>query len=395
MKKRTTLLMMTLGIAAMLGGCGGQKGAVKDYSKYVELGDYKGLTLDRVITTVTDEDIQDEIDSELSYSAEYNEVTDRAAKEGDVVVVSYVGTIDGTEFDGGSETDVEIELGSETYIDGFEEGIVGMKVGEEKSFDVTFPEDYDGELDGKTATFTVTLSTIYDVTMPEYNDEFVASISDYSTVEEYEASLREELQQEYDEDAQSMANEDALATVIENSTFNGYPDELYESCKTSMDEDNALLLQEFGLSDISELYGEDYNEEEYIEELVNERMVVYSIASAEKLDVTDEEYKAALEEDLMYTDYATAEEYEKSLSDIDSYKYNILREKVMTFLGENNTFNDVEDNDYYEDLSEDVFVEDVIDDDVDVEGDYAGSQLEEESGEDAGTEETSEESSEE
>lgn len=363
MNKKPLLLFTAALSAALLSGCGSSKGLIQDYSKkYVNLGAYTGLTVDRQVTTISDEDLQYAIESDLYMMAEYNEISDRAAKDGDVVVVDFSGSMDGEELEGGSMEDMEIELGSDSFIDGFEDAIVGMKTGETKTFDLTFPEPYDGVLDGQTATFEVTLNEIYEMIMPEYNDEYVASISDCSTVEEYEEQLKASLEEEYAADATDMACEDALITVIDSSTFTGRPEELYESCKTAVEIEEQTAMEDYGIDDIQEIYGEDYNQEAYILETMYERMVVYTIASKEKLSVSDEEYQASLEEDMMYTEYLSVEEYEKSIADITSYKYYLLRQKVLDFLGENNTFNDVDAELYYDD--DDIDLE-YLDEDMD------------------------------
>lgn len=336
--------------AALLSGCGGSKGLVQDYSKdYVNLAQYTGLTVDREVTEITDEELQYAIESDLAMYAEYNEISDRAARDGDVVVIDFAGSIDGEELEDGSMEDMEIELGSDSFIDGFEDAIVGMKTGETKTFDLTFPEPYDGVLDGQTATFEVTLNEIYEVITPEYNDEYVASISDCSTVEEYEEELRATLEEEYAADALDMACEDILTTVIDSSTFSGRPEELYESCRSAVEIEEQTALEDYGIDDIHEIYGEDYDQDSYILETMYERMVVYTIAAKEDIAVTDEEYQAALEEDMMYTEYASVEEYEESIADVTSYQYYLLRQKVLDFLGENNHFNDVDASLYYED----------------------------------------------
>lgn len=363
MNKKLALLLAG-GAAALLGGCG-KKDAIEDYSKYVELGPYTGLSVDRLVSTVTDEDLQEEIQAQLSYGADYSEITDRAAQNGDVVTISYVGTIDGEEFEGGSEEDAEVELGSELYIDGFEDAIVGMKTGEEKTFELTFPEPYDGELDGQTAEFTVTLNSIYEVVYPQYDDEFVASISDYDNVADYEAGLRQELESEYEEESLNMAREDALMQVIDASTFNGRPDDLYEQCKASLDADNQALMEAFGLDDISELYGGDYDPEDLITDNVNEHMVVSMIAKAEELSVSDEECTASIEEALPDSDYTTVEEFQEN-TDMDAYKYDLLRDKVLLFLQENNTFQEVSEDEYYAD-EEDLGDVEILDEDADAE----------------------------
>lgn len=365
MNKKIMLLLTAACSAALLAGCSGEKGLVQDYSKkYVDLGAYTGLTVDRQITTITDEDLQSAIENERYMMAEYNEITDRAAKDGDVVVIDFAGTVDGEELEDGSMEDMELELGSDSFIDGFEDEIVGMKAGETKTFDITFPEPYDGILDGQLATFEVTLNEIYEVVMPEYNDEYVASVSDCSTVEEYEAQLRTSLEEEYAADAMDMACEDLLISVIDSSTFSGRPEELYESCRTAVETEEKSAMEDYGVDDIQEIYGEDYDQEAYILETMYERMVVYTIAAKEKLSVSDEEYQASLEEDMMYSEYLSTEEYEKSIGDITSYKYYLLRTKVLDFLGENNHFNDVDAELYYD--TDDLDIEYLDEEDVEV-----------------------------
>lgn len=356
MNKKILLLFTAAGSAALLSGCSSDSGnLVRDYSKkYVNLADYTGLTIDREVTAITDEDLQNAIESDLYMYAEYNEVSDRAAQNGDIAVVDFTGTIDGEELEDGSMEDMEIELGSDSFLDGFEDAIVGMKAGETKTFDLTFPEPYDGVLDGQTATFEVTLNEIYEVVIPEYNDEYVASISDCSTVEEYEKELKASLEEEYTADAMDTACEDALITVIDSSTFTGRPEELYESCKSAVEIEERTAMEDYGIDDIHEIYGEEYDQESYILETMYERIVVYTIAAKEKLSVSDEEYQASLEEDMQYTEYLSTGEYEKSIDDITSYKYNLLRQKVLDFLGENNTFHDVSAELYYDEADMDL-----------------------------------------
>lgn len=356
MNKKILLLFTAAGSAALLSGCSSDSGnLVRDYSKkYVNLADYTGLTIDREVTAITDEDLQNAIESDLYMYAEYNEVSDRAAQNGDIAVIDFTGTIDGEELEDGSMEDMEIELGSDSFLDGFEDAIVGMKAGETKTFDLTFPEPYDGVLDGQTATFEVTLNEIYEVVIPEYNDEYVASISDCSTVEEYEKELKASLEEEYTADAMDTACEDALITVIDSSTFTGRPEELYESCKSAVEIEERTAMEDYGIDDIHEIYGEEYDQESYILETMYERIVVYTIAAKEKLSVSDEEYQASLEEDMQYTEYLSTGEYEKSIDDITSYKYNLLRQKVLDFLGENNTFHDVSAELYYDDADMDL-----------------------------------------
>lgn len=356
MNTKKVLLALSLSSALLLGGCGGKKSS--DYSKYIKLGDYKGITVDRVVTTITDEDVQDEIQNNLAMSAEYTEVSDRGAQNGDSVTIDLVTTIDGTEAEEFSGEDMELELGTEMLIDGFDAELTGMKAGETKQFTLTFPTPYDGEVDGKEASFSATVKAVYEVSLPEYNDEYVAEITDseYLTTAEYETYLKDMLQSTADDDSQSMAYENALLTVVENTSFDGYPQELFDSTKESLKAEYQSFAEALGLDDASELYGDESDLDTYVTEEVNTKMVVYAIAAKEKLTVTDEEYEDALSMELLDSDYETVEDLKKDI-DEESYRYDLLYQKVLNFLGQNCTFNDVDADEYYAE-DEELFLDD-------------------------------------
>lgn len=372
MKKRLVLVLLGITAAGLLAGCE-KKGAYDDYAKYVTLGEYKGLEVERIVYTVTEEDVQSEIESLLYSYSETTEVTDRAAESGDIVNIDYVGTIDGEEFEGGSEEDCEIEIGSDTFIEGFEDELIGMSIGETKDFDITFPEAYDGELDGQEATFTVTMNAIYQLDMPEMNDDFVKEYTEYLSVAELEQGYLKELQESSDEDSNSMAAYDALYMVMDDSTISGYPEELFNETKEEMVAYNEQIAEMFGMS-VEDLYGEEYDEDEAALEHVNEKLVIYAIAAAEELEVTDEEYKAYVEENLAYYGYETVEEYEEDYS-AESTKYEILYEKVMNVLIENCVFVDVSEEDYYGDELDFDYEEEDLDYEEDI--DYEEDEVEE------------------
>ena len=329
MKKKLIFVLIGLTAASLFSGCG-KKDGYSEYAKYVTLGDYKGVEVERIVYTVTQEDVDMEIENLLYSYAETTEITDRAAQDGDIVNIDYVGTIDGVEFEGGSEEDCEIELGTDTFIEGFEDELIGMNVGETKDFLIKFPEPYDGELDGKEAKFTVTMNQIFQLDMPEMTDAFVKENTEYLSVAELEQGYLEELQKTNDEDSNSMAAYDALYLIMDDSTISGYPEELYEQTIAEMKASNEEIAEMFGMT-IEELYGEDYDEELAAIEYVNEKLVIYAIAEAEKLEVTNDEYDAYVEENLVYYGYETKEEYEAAY-DKDTTKYEILYEKVMDFL---------------------------------------------------------------
>ena len=168
---------------------------------YVKLGEYKGLNVQYPAATVPEEDIEYYIQDVIDTNTEYVEISDRAAELGDSVNIDYTGKINGEEFEGGSETEYDLILGSEEFLAEFEEKLVGVKTGESVTFSVTFPEDYwDEEMVGQTAEFTVTVNSIHEVIVPEYNDAFVAKVTDHATVAEYEAAVKAELLAEAERD---------------------------------------------------------------------------------------------------------------------------------------------------------------------------------------------------
>lgn len=348
MKKRFSIIILASAGVLMLTGCQGKDSS--KYEKYVTLGEYKGLTIDRVVSTITDEDVQQEIQSELYYNAEYTEVTDRPCQEGDTVNIDYDGTIDGKSFDGGSDSGFDLELGSGTFLPEFESSINGMKAGETKEFEVTFPEDYDGVVDGQTAVFSVTVNSITEIVLPEYNDAYVQANTDYSTTSEYEAAMKTDLQSYYDENSDYMAWTDALAEVVSSSTFDGYPEEMYDTAKTQMEEENAAFAEEMGM-DVSELFGEDYDIDTEVQDLIHEQLVVLSIAEKEKLTVSDEEYQEYVDSNWELYGYETSEDFIDDYGE-DSIRYQVIYDKVLHFLSENNTFEDISEEEYYGDFEE-------------------------------------------
>ena len=345
MKKKYLFSLAVILTASALTGCG-KDDSSESYEKYVTLGDYTGMTIDRIKTTVTDDDVQEEVQNDLYTNADYTEVTDRAAQNGDTVNIDYIGKIDGAEFDGGSDADFDLELGSGTFLSDFEDGIVGMKTGETKDITVTFPEDYDGELDGKTAVFSVTVNSITDVTLPEYNDSYVQDNYGFDTTAEFEASLKSDLQEQYDDDAHYTACADALTQAVDNASFDGYPQELYDTTKTQVESDNQAFAEQLGI-EWTDLVGEDYDIEDDVLSAIHEKMVVCVIADKEKLTITDDELNSYIDDNWELYEYDSKDAFVEDNGE-DALRYTLLYDKVLDFLGENNTFNDIDADDYYE-----------------------------------------------
>ena len=276
--------------------------SVKDVSKYVTIGEYKGLELTRTSQPVTDDDVQ----AEINYNLEDNgsEVKDGTVENGDTVTINFTGTIDGKEFDGGSAEDYELVVGDGEMIDGFEDGIVGMKSGETKELDLTFPDDYYEEsVAGKAVVFKVTLQKF---TRPaELTDEWVAENTEYKTVDEYRAAVKTQLEDTAVQTADYELYSDAWNKVQAASEIKDYPKEDVDAAKKSYQELNEKYVKDAGMemADFLESQGmseEDYESEcqQYAESKVEQNLIVQGIMDAEGLSIDDEETQK-LKDDLI------------------------------------------------------------------------------------------------
>ncbi|MCI9526713.1 MAG: trigger factor [Lachnospiraceae bacterium] len=356
MKKRSYILLAAaLAAVMMFAGCnnkeqensgntenadadnaGGASDDVLDFkvSDYVKLGEYKGLEVTYPsVLEVTDEDVEEQIQYELEDNTEYKEIKDRGAQEGDYVNMDFKGTVDGEEFDGGTASDYELELGAGEFLEEFESNLIGKKVGETAIFKLTFPEDYDDTLGGKEAEFTVTINSISEAVAPEYNEDFVKSVSDFKTLKEYEASVKKQLELDAKDASVMEAQENALKTAIENATVDGYPQKLYDFFY-----DDTVT----GYKNYAEFMGMEYEEflESYmseeeinamVDEQVNEYLVVRAILEKEGKEISDSEYQELAEKLAKENDYETLEEYEEDYGKI-YVKTQLARDRVVELL---------------------------------------------------------------
>lgn len=200
----------------------------------VTLGQYKGLTVEKVPAEVTDEDIEAELKRVQNQNARMVEVTDRPAQMGDVVKISYAGSVDGVPFEGGQSDSHDLELGSHSFIEGFEEQIVGHSIGEKFDINVTFPEAYHApELAGKPAVFAIEVKGITAKELPELNDEFAEDVSEFSTLDEYKASIAGKLAKEKTERAKQLQGDKLLDAAVANCTME-VPQVMYDNKIDSM-----------------------------------------------------------------------------------------------------------------------------------------------------------------
>ena len=214
----------------------------------VELGEYKGIQIEKFSTEVSDEDVQQQLVSMLDRQADMVEADEGAAVEnGNFITLDFKGTVDGVAFQGGESKDYPLEVGSNSFIPGFEEQLVGMKVGEEKDVNVTFPEEYHSEeLKGKAAVFACKVNSIKKKVLPALDDEFAKKASTFQTLDELKADLRQKLEKSAASRAESNKREAALAKVCENAKVD-IPAVMIENRVESMIQQMALNLESQGM----------------------------------------------------------------------------------------------------------------------------------------------------
>lgn len=308
----------------------------------VTLGEYKGLEVEAFDTTVSEEDVANELKTLQERQAELVIKEDGTAENGDTVVLDFDGFVDGEPFDGGSAENHSLEIGSQSFIPGFEEQLVGVATGESKEVEVTFPEDYHAaELAGKQAVFKVTIHEIKGKELPELDDEFAKDVDDEV---ETLAALTEKIKTRLEGSKTHEAEHHLRDTVVEKATENAE----IEVPEVMIDNEVNRMLQEFeqrlqGQGMNLELYfqfsGQDENalrEQMKVDagKRVRVNLTLEAIAKAENLEVTEEDVLAELESMAgMYN--MTVDSIKQALGGLEGIKADLKRNKAVTFLVEN------------------------------------------------------------
>lgn len=323
MKKKILLTAVCLSVALATLGCK-EKSSGDSMKDYVTLGKYKGIEVSKTDIAVTDEELTEQIQSILESNQTSNKVTEGAVADGDTVNIDYAGTIDGVAFDGGTATAQDLEIGSGSFIDGFESGLIGATVGSTVTLNLTFPTDYSNtDLAGKAVVFTVKINYITTYTTPELTDAFVATISEYTTVDDFKAYLKQEMI-DYNKDNVIMQ------AVLDNVKVKKYPEDDLADAKEQAKTYFEQLASQYSMDydSILQLYGT--TEDEAAKTICNEQLAIKAIAEAEDIEVTDKEYTAGL------TKYATQYGVDSSTFETqygaDVIKYNLLYTEVQDFL---------------------------------------------------------------
>ncbi|MDE6312876.1 MAG: trigger factor [Lachnospiraceae bacterium] len=318
---------------------------------YVAIGDYSHLEIEKVEVQEVDEvQVDTEFNSYMAVFDKEVEVTDRDTLEkGDIADIDYVGKIDGVEFDGGSAQGDKLELGSNRFIEGFEEGLVGVKKGESKTLELTFPEDYDNEAyAGKAATFDVTVNGIYKVESPEITDEFVKENTDFESIEDYKQSIRNEMQASKENTAENTRRSAIWAELVKNAAVKKYNEEKvvdyileYKNYMESALASTYNMTLDAYLSN-SGMTQEDFKKSALSNALsmAKQQLFLDAIAEKEGLQATDEQFDQYVKDYMTSINYEDEEEFWNSFTengyDLEEIKGtmrdNIAADNVMKYL---------------------------------------------------------------
>ena len=310
----------------------------------VTLGTYKGVEVEKPVVEVSEEDIKAEIEKERKNCARTITVEDRPVKDGDIVNINFEGFVDGEAFEGGKGEDFPLTIGSHSFIDNFEEQLIGKNIDDEVEVNVTFPENYHEEsLKGKPALFKVKINKIQENELPELDDEFASEVSSYDTFEEYKKSVEEHLKEQKENEAKTRKEDAVIEAIIKDAKME-IPDAMMETEQRSIINDFSQRLKMQGMN-IEQYYTyTGLNEEKMMEQVkeqadrrIKTRLVCEAIVNAEKIEVSEEELDAelkkladqyGLEVDKVKNEFMDAER-------ISEFKKDIAIQKAITFVTEN------------------------------------------------------------
>lgn len=310
----------------------------------VKLGEYKGIEVEERDFSVTDEELENELKQMQERHAELVVVEDRPAQEGDTAVIDYEGFVDGEPFEGGKAERHNLELGSGSFIPGFEDQVIGMEKGEEKDIQVTFPEQYHSkELAGKEAVFKVKLHEIKQKVLPELDDEFALDVSEFETLEEYKEDLKRSLQEEKDRQRRQYIESVIMEKVAEAAEVE-IPEPMIKTETDRMIQEfsNQMMMQGMNLDMYYQMTGQ--NEQSLREQMkdnasrrVLNNLVLEAISEAENIQVSEEDIKEELEQ-LAKMYQQEAEQIRQTLEqsgNMRNLEYDIKMRNTIQFLVDN------------------------------------------------------------
>lgn len=315
--------------------------AIVQIKPEVKLGKYKGIELKKIEYTVSDKDVEHELGHMAEHNARLVTVEDRPVEKGDITIIDFAGSIDGVAFEGGTATNQELEIGSNKFIPGFEDQIIGMKVNEEKDINVTFPEDYfSKDLAGKEATFKVTLHEIKKKELPKIDDDFAKDVSEFDTLADLKADIKSKMEKENEERAKYESEEAAIEAVCKDVEVD-IPSGMIETEIDNMvkDIENKLSYQGLTLDQYLKLTNKTMENlrkefDEQADKAVKSRLVLEAIIKAEDIKPDDKEVEEKVKE--MAKNYGRPEDELLKNEGFKNYIVdNMKYEKAIAFILDN------------------------------------------------------------
>lgn len=305
----------------------------------VELGDYKGLEIEKQDADLTDEEVDEAINQQLNQLSEMVVKEDGAVEEGDTVNIDFDGYVDGEQFEGGQADSYDLEIGSGSFIPGFEEQLVGVKAGEEKDVNVTFPEEYHAEeLSGKEATFKTKVNEIKYKEVPELDDEIANELdSDAETVDQYKENLRKRLAEQKQTEAENVQKEEAIQKASDNAKID-IPEAMVNTELDRMLQEFGQRMQQQGLSleTYFQISGQDESQlreqmKDDAEARVCTNLTLTAIADKEDIEVSEEDIDKELEK-MSEQFNISVEDIKNTLGNTDIVKNDVRIQKVIDLL---------------------------------------------------------------
>ena len=350
-RRKLTLIISIISIAALcvsLTACGNSDDIYSGLKMedYIKVGKYKGLETEAVEVKVSKEDVQAKIDEALAAAATETELgKDDAIKKGDTANIDFSGKIDGKEFEGGTSKAFDLTIGSGSFIEGFEDGLIGKHKGEKVSLDLTFPKNYQSaEVAGKDVVFDVTINSVKRSKTPKYNEDFIKKNTEYKTKDEYEKSLKETVKKEKEEQAKNEQKNLLWGQVMESTEMLKYPEDIQKTYEENFNAQIDKMAQQSGMARkdaLAQYYGvTDENDvkkmlEESAQTLIKQEMTIEYIADKEGLEYTGDEKDKKIEEvkGMGYDEETIQEQTGRTM---DEYVHiNLLYEKVLDFIVDN------------------------------------------------------------
>ncbi len=310
----------------------------------VKLGNYKGVEITEADTAVTAEEIDEEIEKQRKNNARTIDIEDRPISHGDIANIDFVGYMDDKAFEGGDGKDFDLEIGSHSFIDTFEDQLEGKSIGDDVEVNVTFPEDYQApDLAGKPALFKVHINGIKSKELPELNDEFVGDVSDEAeTVEEYKKEIENKLAKKKESDARQQQEAEAMAKIIEDCEMD-IPEKMIDSQVDSMLNDTARSMMQSGLSFDQYLKFTGMTVDQLREQMrpdavdtIKNSLTLEAIAKEQNIEITDEDIDARIDE-MAASYYMNGDDLRKNMGDSEreQVKMELSIKKALDYVIDN------------------------------------------------------------